>query len=119
MSESFFPQSIPEISVQELAIEIAEENQQLQLIDVREKNEVEIASIKGFDVLPLSEYAEWSGEIKDRYNPNLETIVICHHGMRSAQMCQWLQNQGFTKVKNVSGGIDAYSIVIDPSVPRY
>jgi rhodanese-related sulfurtransferase len=44
---------------------------------------------------------------------------MCHHGIRSAQMCQWLMNQGFTNVKNVAGGIDAYSILVDHSIPQY
>ncbi len=49
----------------------------------------------------------------------METLVLCHHGIRSAQMCQWLVDQGFTNVKNIMGGIDAYSILVDPSVPQY
>jgi rhodanese-related sulfurtransferase len=44
---------------------------------------------------------------------------MCHHGMRSAQMCQWLTQQGFTNVKNIVGGIDAYSVGVDSSIPRY
>ncbi|MHC5832212.1 MAG: rhodanese-like domain-containing protein, partial [Nostoc sp.] len=42
-----------------------------------------------------------------------------HHGIRSAQMCQWLIAQGFTNVQNISGGIDAYSLLVDPSIPQY
>ncbi|MEO0377612.1 MAG: rhodanese-related sulfurtransferase, partial [Cyanobacteria bacterium P01_A01_bin.17] len=42
-----------------------------------------------------------------------------HHGLRSAQMCQWLMRQGFTDVKNVAGGIDAYTRKVDPTLPRY
>ncbi|PLZ34411.1 rhodanese-related sulfurtransferase, partial [Fischerella thermalis WC559] len=54
-----------------------------------------------------------------RLDPDAETLVLCHHGIRSAQMCQWLVNQGFTNVKNISGGIDAYSMLVDPSIPVY
>lgn len=106
------------MSVEELANRLATP-EGLQLIDVREPQEVAIASIAGFDNLPLSEYADWSDQIQTRFDPNAETIVLCHHGMRSAQMCQWLASQGFTRLNNVEGGIEAYSVVVDPSIPRY
>ncbi|MEM6591521.1 MAG: rhodanese-like domain-containing protein [Cyanobacteria bacterium P01_H01_bin.119] len=107
-----------EIDVRALAQRIGE-REPLQLIDVREPQELAIASVDGFDNLPLSEYAEWADTIAVRFDPEVETIVMCHHGMRSAQMCQWLIAQGFTQVKNLVGGIDSYSVVVDPSVPRY
>ena len=91
----------------------------VQLIDVREPHEVEIAALPGFVNLPLSESEQWMGEIADRFDPHTETIVLCHHGIRSAHMCQWLASQGFTHLRNVTGGIDAYSIVVDRSVARY
>jgi rhodanese-related sulfurtransferase len=106
------------ISVEELANRLAA-SEGLQLVDVREPQEVAIASIAGFENLPLSEYADWSEQIQNRFDPHTETIVLCHHGMRSAQMCQWLASQGFTNIKNVEGGIEAYSVVVDPSIPRY
>lgn len=114
------PQEISTISVEELARRMAtEEISNLQLIDVREPGEVTIAAVKGFQVLPLSEHATWANQIHDRFNAHQETIVMCHHGMRSAQMCQWLISQGFTNVKNLIGGIDAYCLNVDPSIPRY
>ncbi|NEO29985.1 MAG: rhodanese-related sulfurtransferase [Symploca sp. SIO3C6] len=112
-------QSIPEISVEELAQKIAHSPDTLQLIDVREVQEVEIAHLEGFDILPLSEFAQWSSKIATRFDQDTETLVICHHGVRSAQMCQWLASQGFTNVKNIAGGIDAYSLLIDENIPRY
>jgi rhodanese-related sulfurtransferase len=111
--------SISEIDVEQLAKLIADRSESLQLIDVRENREVEIAAIDGFTVLPLSEFTQWSEVICDRLDPSAETIVICHHGMRSAQMCQWLMTKGFVNVFNVIGGIDAYSRSIDPTIPRY
>ncbi|MEO1404777.1 MAG: rhodanese-like domain-containing protein [Cyanobacteria bacterium J06635_1] len=95
------------------------EGEALQLIDVREPQEVAIAALPNFTHLPLSEYAEWADTVLTQLDPTVETIVMCHHGMRSAQMCQWLLNQGFQNVKNLIGGIDAYSVAIDPSIPRY
>ncbi|MGB3508083.1 MAG: rhodanese-like domain-containing protein [Microcoleaceae cyanobacterium] len=120
MSQQFYSQSLPEITVKELASRLAEEvPENLQLIDVREPSEVEIAFIKGFKVLPLSQFPEWSDQVNVYLDPSQETLVLCHHGMRSAQMCQWLITKGFTNVKNIVGGIDAYSVVVDTSIPRY
>lgn len=117
-STLFMSQPIAQISVSDLAQKLADP-QDLQLVDVREPFEVETASIPGFINLPLSQSAEWTGDIHARLDAEKETLVLCHHGMRSAQMCQWLQAQGFSNVKNISGGIDAYSAIVDPSVPKY
>lgn len=107
------------LSVETLAQRLAEADDEVQLIDVREPAEVETASLDGFVNLPLSEFAAWSETIHSRFERDRETIVLCHHGMRSAQMCAWLAQQGFTQLKNVTGGIDAYSLTVDRSVPRY
>lgn len=115
--KSFSP--INQISVTELTQRIAAGDSHLQLIDVREPQELALAKIPGFVNLPLSEFAQWNGEIAHRFDPHTETLVICHHGIRSAQMCQWLMEQGFTNVNNIAGGIDAYSLLVDSSVPRY
>lgn len=116
---SYYYQSIPEISVEELALKLADRDLYLQLLDVRERNEAEIAFVEGFELIPLSEFSTWSTQILVRLNPEVETLVMCHHGMRSAQLCQWLIHNGFTNVKNVSGGIDVYSYLVDSSIPRY
>lgn len=111
-------QSIPQISVEEFAVQRAS-GSELQLIDVREPSELAIASLDGFMNLPLSQFEQWSEQVPTLLDPHAETIVMCHHGMRSAQMCQWLAHQGFTNVKNLAGGIAAYANQIDPSVPQY
>ncbi len=108
-----------QITVQDLAQKMATGSEGLQLVDVREVAELAIASVPGFINLPLSEYESWQTDIHSRLDGETETLVLCHHGMRSAQMCQWLMSQGFTHVKNISGGIDAYSIYIDPSIAQY
>jgi rhodanese-related sulfurtransferase len=111
-------QSIAQITVEELAQKRAVAAP-LQLVDVREPAELELASVDGFVNLPLSEFGNWSAQIHTVLDREAETLVMCHHGMRSAQMCQWLLSQGFTNVKNIEGGIDAYSLLVDRSVPRY
>lgn len=113
--------SIPfaEISVTELATKMADADRHYQFVDVREPQELAIASLPQFINLPLSEHAQWSGDIQQRLESTVETIVICHHGMRSAQMCGWLASQGFTNLHNVIGGIAAYAQLVDNSVPQY
>lgn len=116
MSAGF--QSIPQISVEEFAVQRAN-GSPLQMIDVREPHELAIASLDGFINLPLSQFEQWSEQVPTMLDPHAETVVMCHHGMRSAQMCQWLMHQGFTDVKNLAGGIAAYAAHVDPSVPQY
>lgn len=119
MTAKSFGQPISEISVEELAQRLSQNQPELQLVDVREPQEVAIASIEGFINLPLSQFADWADHIQTRFDPQAETLVLCHHGIRSAQMCQWLIAQGFINVKNITGGIDAYSIFVDSSIPQY
>ncbi len=107
-----------QITVEELAKRLSSESS-IQLVDVREPEEVKMASIEGFMNLPLSQFAEWGNDIQTRLEPHKETLVLCHHGVRSAQMCQWLTSQGFSNAINITGGIDAYSMLVDPSVPQY
>lgn len=115
----FYSSSIPEIDVRQLAVRLAEGDEALQLIDVRERNEVAIAWVSGFEIYPLSEFDRWSEQILIELQPEAETIVMCHHGMRSAQLCQWLAMRGFSNVQNVMGGIDAYSRFVDSTISRY
>lgn len=113
------PMSIATISVEEFASYLQTTDSPVQLVDVREPQEVEIASVDGFINLPLSQHDRWGDRIQEFLDPQQETFVLCHHGMRSAQMCQWLQQQGFKNVKNIAGGIEAYAVRVDPQVPRY
>lgn len=111
--------SVPEIDVEQLALLLAESDSSVQLIDVRERGEVAIAKIEGFEIYPLSEFERWSSQILSELKSEAKTIVMCHHGMRSAQLCQWLSMRGFKRVQNVMGGIDAYSRLVDSSINRY
>jgi rhodanese-related sulfurtransferase len=112
-------QPITQISVDELAERLTSGDPDIQFVDVREPEELAIASIEGFVNLPLSQFSQWGNQIPTRFDPHAETLVLCHHGIRSAQMCQWLATQGFTNVKNIAGGIDAYSTLVNPSIPHY
>lgn len=87
----------------------------LSLVDVREPFEFEIARIEGADLLPMTRFNEWIGLL----HSDEEIVVICHHGIRSAQVCSYLSQQGFEKIYNLTGGIDAWSSEVDSSIPRY
>ena len=87
----------------------------LLLVDVREPEEYELARVEGARLLPLSLFNEWAPTL-DRERG---TVFICHHGMRSAQVCAFLARQGFGNIYNLAGGIDRWSLEVDPSVPRY
>jgi len=85
------------------------------LLDVREADEVATASIVGAHVIPLGEVMRRAGEIpKDR-----DVVVFCHMGGRSAMAVWQLKRKGWTRVANMEGGIEAWSLEVDPSVARY
>jgi rhodanese-related sulfurtransferase len=84
------------------------------LLDVRERWEYELARIEGSTLVPLSEIEERFREL----DPGAETVVICHHGVRSAHVTRALDRAGFQNVSNLEGGLDAYADV-DDSVARY
>ena len=88
---------------------------QLVLLDVREQWEFDTAKLKGSTLVPLATLPQSLGKL-DRY---AEIVAICHHGMRSADATNFLLQQGFSNVKNLVGGIDAWSVQVDHSVPRY
>ncbi|MFM7471366.1 MAG: rhodanese-like domain-containing protein [Nodosilinea sp.] len=113
------PLPYTDLSVEQLGRHLAAPQGDWQLIDVREPEELALASLEGFVNLPLSQFAQWSETIRSQFDAHQPTAVLCHHGHRSAQMCLWLAQQGFTHLHNVTGGIDAYALVVDPSVPRY
>jgi adenylyltransferase/sulfurtransferase len=85
------------------------------LLDVREAGELALARLGGETHIPLAMLPLRVAEL-DR---SRRTVVICHHGMRSAMAVRWLREHGFGKLHNLAGGIDAYSRDVDPAVPRY
>lgn len=85
------------------------------LLDVREPWEFSMAKIDGSVLIPLGTLPQ----SLDQLNRNDDIVAICHMGMRSQSATEFLVQQGFTKVKNLIGGVDAWSVQVDPSVPRY
>ncbi|MCG3203227.1 MAG: Sulfurtransferase [Gammaproteobacteria bacterium] len=87
----------------------------LQLLDVREEWEFSICQIEGSRNVPM---AQIPAAVHD-LDPGSPTVVICHHGMRSAQVADYLERCGFDKVINLEGGIDAWAREVDPRMPVY
>ncbi|GJL51051.1 rhodanese-like domain-containing protein [Candidatus Nitrospira salsa] len=87
----------------------------LFILDVREPHEYSMAKIDGSVLIPLGTLPT----SLEQLDPNKEIVALCHKGMRSADAMGFLLQQGFSNVKNLVGGIDAWSVEIDQSVPRY
>jgi rhodanese-related sulfurtransferase len=85
------------------------------LLDVREPWEYEKARIAGATLIPMREVPARVGEIDEAK----DVVAICHHGGRSMQVAMFLEKQGFKRVHNLVGGIDAWSRSVDPAVPLY
>lgn len=102
------------ISPKELKARL-DKGDKLVLVDVREDWEYSLAKIEGSVLIPLGTLPQSLAKLaKDS-----EIIAICHHGMRSADATNFLLQQGFPNVKNLVGGIDAWSTQVDGTVPRY
>jgi rhodanese-related sulfurtransferase len=100
----------------ELAARLAAPNPP-RLLDVREPEEHAFAALPHSTLLPLSELAERVEDIAAWKDD--EIVLYCHHGVRSAHAIAHLRTLGFTRLHNLSGGIDRWSLEVDSSVPRY
>jgi sulfur-carrier protein adenylyltransferase/sulfurtransferase len=85
------------------------------LIDVREPFEWSICRLPNARLVPLGELSACVPSL----DPHAEYVVYCHHGIRSAAAVAWLRERGFTSVTNLTGGIDRWSLEVDPTVRRY
>ncbi|MCA1621990.1 MAG: molybdopterin-synthase adenylyltransferase MoeB [Acidobacteria bacterium] len=108
-------EQMEEISATELK-ERLDRGDDLQIIDVREPNEYEVARIPGAALIPLAQVTQRVGEIDE----GRETVVHCKGGVRSARAIEALKGSGFKgKLVNLKGGITAWSNDVDPSIPKY
>lgn len=112
------PVRVPEISVQQLQ-EMQQAGKPLLLVDVRQPWEAQQANLPGSVLEPLNTLAESVEELREQARGVSAVIVYCHHGMRSQLGADILQRAGIAGVVSLRGGIDAWSVHIDPSVPRY
>lgn len=84
-------------------------------LDVRQPEELAIAALTDSVNIPLNELPARAQEL----DPQQPLLILCHHGVRSEMAGRFLEQQGFSAVSHLVGGIDAWSMAIDPSVPRY
>lgn len=85
------------------------------LLDVRETPERSFCAIDGSLHIPMAEVPVRLAEL----NADEPIVVVCHHGVRSFQVAHYLKANGFENVYNLAGGIDQWSLTVDPTVPRY
>jgi adenylyltransferase/sulfurtransferase len=106
--------AVEAISARDLR-ELLAQGRKVTVLDVREPQEWDIATLPGARLIPL-------GDLPERMN-ELDTaddmVVYCHHGMRSARAIGFLRRMGFQKLRNLAGGIDAWAAQVDPEMPRY
>jgi len=107
---------LKQISPKELAAWLADASRRKpQLLDVREPWEWQTARIEGAQHIPMREVPARVAEL----DPDQDVVAICHHGGRSQQVAMFLEKNGFTRVHNLQGGVDAWSRTVDPAVPLY
>lgn len=104
-----------QLTASELKDYLASKHPPPVLIDVRESWEYEIAHLSGAVLIPLSEIPAKIGVL----DPRQETVVMCHHGIRSYRTVRFLEQNGFSRVYNLRGGIDAWAREVDPRLPVY
>lgn len=85
------------------------------LLDVREQWEFDYCQIDGSELIPMGQI-EHHTAVLDKHR---ETVVICHHGIRSRQVCYYLEHVGFTNVVNLEGGVERWADDVDPQMKRY
>ncbi len=113
---------LPSVTVRDVAHKLAQ-NAPFILLDVREEPELPMANLGDWVThVPLSALAEFGLEALPETvlaAKDAEIVVMCHHGIRSAQVTAWLRQQGWTRVYNMAGGIEAYATAVDPTIGHY
>jgi len=107
---------VRQINVQDLSAKLAAK-EQVYLVDVRQPWEHELAALPNSLLVPLNELVGRMVEVRPLQDALV--VVYCHHGIRSLSGAAILENAGFKNVASLSGGIDAWSVLVDTKVPRY
>jgi len=85
------------------------------ILDVREPWEYNVCRIEPSKLIPMGQIPNFFEQL----DPQQEIVVLCHHGIRSLQVCKFLEHHGFTRLYNVFGGIDAWAKEVDPTMDQY
>lgn len=103
-----------EITPQELKARL-DQREPLVLLDVRQDWETKLCRLEGATHIPIEEIEYRTAEL----NPEDEIVVVCHQGIRSAAVSEYLRQLGFPKVRNLVGGLDLWARTVDPTMRRY
>jgi rhodanese-related sulfurtransferase len=95
-----------------------DEGETIRLIDVRQPEEHALARIEPSELIPMNNVPAAISSLEAMADEGT-LVVFCHHGMRSANVVNWLRGQGIADCQSMAGGIDRWSLEIDPAVPRY
>ncbi|MDZ7640105.1 MAG: rhodanese-like domain-containing protein [Bryobacterales bacterium] len=98
--------------------EMLEKKEPVRMIDVREPKEHQLCQISGSQLIPMGTIPQHLSQLEGDSEES-KLIVFCHHGMRSLNVVAWLREKGVANCVSMSGGIDAWSLQVDASVPRY
>lgn len=105
-----------QLSVTDLAAWLADgSREQPQVLDVREEQEWAICRIEGSQLMPMNTVPSRLQDL----DPERPLVCVCHHGGRSMQVAIFLERNGFPDVYNLSGGVDAWALEVDPKMARY
>jgi rhodanese-related sulfurtransferase len=96
--------------------DLRERLDQVRIVDVREPWEYQTCRLSGAESIPMGEIPAALPRLDGDEKP---LVVYCHHGVRSLRVANWLRQQGIEQVSSLQGGIDRWSLEIDPAVPRY
>lgn len=102
------------VTVEELKGRL-DRGEEVLLLDVREPDEWELCQLPGAVLIPLGQLPQRFSEL----DPKRETVVMCHHGVRSRWAIDFLARQGFTNLLNLAGGIHAWAERVDPTMAQY
>ena len=100
----------------ELAVELKSTNPP-RLLDVREPEESELVTLPGAKLIPLGQLPSRASELEEWRDEDV--VVYCHHGMRSLHAIGYLQQLGFVRLRNLTGGIDGWAQTVNPRIRRY
>jgi sulfur-carrier protein adenylyltransferase/sulfurtransferase len=109
------PETPLEIAPEELAAQLADAPGAPILLDVRQPEEHAFVRLEGSRLIPLGELPARLGELA----PDAAVVAYCHHGVRSRHAALLLRAHGFAQAQSLAGGIDAWTRLVDPALPRY
>lgn len=101
----------------ESASQLINDDDSVVLVDCREPHEHEYVHLPDSLLIPTSDFLQQVGQLEAFRDRRI--LVLCHHGVRSHGVAQWMRENGYEHVQSITGGIDAWAVKLDPELPRY